>query len=121
MKFFIDMPVSPSLAVWLSKQGHNAIHISQLGMSQAADQTVLDYASKENSIVITADLDFPRLLAIMGAHSPGIILFRGGNYTESGMKMLMERVLHAIPAEEMEKSIVVVDKIRIRKVKLPIG
>jgi predicted nuclease of predicted toxin-antitoxin system len=70
-------------------------------------------------IVADHDLDFSRLLAITGVHSPGIILFRGGNYSESEMKMLTEQVLNAIADEEMEKSIVVVDKIRIRKVKLP--
>ena len=32
--------------------------------------------------VITADLDFPRLLARPGSTGPGLILLRGGNYSE---------------------------------------
>lgn len=120
MKFLIDMPVSPSLAEWLSAQGHKATHVSQIGMASASDVEILKLAREESSIIITADLDFPRLIALGGDNSPALILFRGGNYKEEGMKRLLERVLQVISSQDIEKSIVVVDRTRIRKITLPI-
>lgn len=120
MKFLVDMPISPSLVVWLSKQGHEAIHVSQIGMASADDTDILELAQRENKIIITADLDFPRLVAIAGDNSPAIVLFRGGNYNGQEIKRLMERVLVSLSPQEIEQSIVVVDKSRIRKTRLPI-
>jgi predicted nuclease of predicted toxin-antitoxin system len=40
-------------------------------------------AAATGRVIITADLDFPRLLAVLGSTSPGLILLRGGNYTEA--------------------------------------
>jgi len=34
---------------------------------------------REVRTVVTADLDYPRLLALAGAAGPGRILFRGGD------------------------------------------
>ena len=104
MKFFIDMPLSPSLCQWLKAHGHEADHAFATGMATASDMEILKRARREESIVITADLDFPRLIALAGESAPPLILFRGGNYSE----------------EEMKKTIIVVDKTRIRRRSLPI-
>lgn len=120
MKFLIDMPVSPSLSEWLYAQGHKASHVSQIGMASASDVEVIEFARQEGSIIITADLDFPRLIALAGHSSPALILFRGGNYKEEEMKKLVERVLQVISPQDIKKSIVIVDKIRIRKITLPV-
>ncbi len=120
MKFLIDMPISPSLTEWLQVQGYETIHVSRIGMATANDKEILKYAREEGSIIITADLDFPRLIAIAGDDSPPLILFRGGNYNETEMKSLLQRVLQVISPEDIKRSIVVVDKTRIRKIAIPI-
>lgn len=82
MKFVIDMPLSPELALWLVRQGHDAVHAIELGLAHASDAVVLERARNEQRVVVTADLDYPRLLALAQAEGPGLILFRGGNYSE---------------------------------------
>jgi len=72
-------------------------------------------------VIITADLDFPRLLALSEAEGPGEILFRGGNYSDTEMCDLLERVLREVPPEVLERSVSVVDRRRIRVTRLPIG
>jgi predicted nuclease of predicted toxin-antitoxin system len=121
VKFLIDMQLSPDLAVWLCNQGHDATHASTTGLAQASDQEILEVAKKNQRIVVTADLDYPRLLALVAASGPGIILFRGGDFSEKETTSLMARILEAIPAEEFAISVVVVDKKRIRKRRLPIA
>lgn len=53
--------------------------------------------------------------------SDGLILFRGGNYSESEMRALLERVFQTVPVEELQRSIVVVDRRWIRRRRLPIS
>jgi predicted nuclease of predicted toxin-antitoxin system len=71
--------------------------------------------------VVTADLDYPRLLAIHGAESPGVILFRGGSYSDEEMLALLAKVLVRAGELDFEHSITVVDRHRIRHRRLPLG
>lgn len=70
--------------------------------------------------MITADLDFPRLLAELGSAGPGLILLRGGNYSETESRDCVRRVLMGVAEMELPKCIVVVDRERIRRHWLPV-
>ena len=120
MKFLLDMPVSMHLCQWLRTQDHEATHVSQIGMASASDIDIIKLAKEQRSIIITADLDFSRLIALAGESSPALILFWGGNYKETELKALLDHTLRVISEQDLEKSIVVVDKTRIRKITLPI-
>ena len=120
MKFLIDMPLSPALAAWFLQRGHDAIHASQVGLNRSSDSAILERARNEQRVVITADLDYPRLLALTKAEDPGLILFRGGNYSEQEVVARLTRVLVPIQHEELPKSIVVIEKARIRRRRLPL-
>ena len=120
MKFLVDMPLSPEVAHWLRTEGHDAVHASNLGLHQAPDQTTLALATNQHRVIITVDLDFPRLLATLGSAGPGLILLRGGKYSEAESLECVRRVLMAIGQDELPNSIVVVDKERIRRRPLPV-
>ena len=120
MKFLVDMPVSPRIAEWLRKIGHDAVHAWEIGLERATDEEILNFAIKEKRVVITADLDYSRLIALSFAKEPGIILFRKGNYGEKELKERLEHVLEIIPEEEFYSSVIVVEKFRIRRTKLPL-
>ena len=120
MKFLVDMPLSPELAVWLRSLGHDAVHAGELSLHKAPDTQILARAAEEGGVVISADLDFPRLLALLDADAPGLILLRGGNHSESESLECVRRVLMAVPADELPKCIVVVDRTSIRRRWLPI-
>jgi len=104
MNFLLDMPVSPTLLYGLQAYGHDGVHAHQIRQDRAADADSLERARREDRVVITADLDFPRLLALSSASQPGVILFRGGNYSDREMQSLLERVLRTVPAETLTKS-----------------
>lgn len=120
MSFLVDMPLSPGLAAWRRDQGYKAVHASEIEMSKATDETLLGYAKSNDMIVITADLDYPRLLAFTQEKGPGTILFRGGNYSREQTLMLLNRVLELIPLNELASSIIVIERERIRRRRLPI-
>ncbi len=116
----LDMPVSPLLLDVLRAHGHSGIHAYTIGAGRAADADLLALAYNEHRIVIRADLDFPQLLALSAASGPGIILFRGGSYSDVEMCALLERVPQIVPAETLKHSICVVDKRRVRVTPLPL-
>lgn len=120
MKFLVDMALSPVLAQWLADQGHDAAHASAIGLASAPDTAIIARARQESRIVLTADLDYPRLLALSGAHSPALILFRGGDWSEDQIIDRPTAAMSAIPEPELTRSLVVVEKSRIRRRILPI-
>ncbi len=91
-----------------------------LGMSCAADELILAAGTSQARVIVTADLDFPRLFSQLGAAGPGLILLRGGNYSEADSVECLRRVLFAVPHEDLPTAIVVVDRERIRRRWLPI-
>jgi predicted nuclease of predicted toxin-antitoxin system len=121
MKFLLDMPVSAILLDVLEGSGHEGVHANQIGKDRATDAELLEIARRENRVVITADLDFPRLLALSAVTGPGLILFRGGNYSDVEMCDLLEKVLKKVTPETLAISICVVDKKRIRVTRLPLN
>ncbi len=116
----VDMPVSPRIAEWLREEGHDAIHAWEVGLERATDEKILNFAIEEKRVIITADLDYSRLIAISFTKEPGIILFRKGDYSEKELKERLKHVLEIIPEKEFYSSITVVEKFRIRRTKLPL-
>ncbi|BBO17868.1 conserved hypothetical protein [Candidatus Brocadia pituitae] len=98
------MPLSPELADWLSQQGHNAVHAIELGLGRASDMTILERARIEKRIVITADLDYSRLLASTKYEEPGLILFRGGNYSDQEAIERLKRVFETVTPKDLSNS-----------------
>jgi predicted nuclease of predicted toxin-antitoxin system len=112
------MPVTPLAVSHLQAAGHDAVHASAAGLGTASDTQVLEVGRVEGRIVVTADLDYPRLLALLKAEAPGVILFRGGSYSDQEMLRLLDRVL--AKGQDLERSITVVERHRIRRRSLPI-
>jgi predicted nuclease of predicted toxin-antitoxin system len=120
MRLLVDMPLSPLLAEWLQREGHEVVHAANIGLGQAPDKEIMARARKESYIIVTADLDYTRLLALAGSSSPGIILLRGGNYSDKEMLGLIKRALMTMSSDQMLDSIVVIDKKSVRRRHLPI-
>ena len=76
------MPLSPAVARWPGSQSHDAVHAAELGLQRAPDTDIIDRARQEGRTVVTADLDYPRLLALDQAAEPSLILFRHGDWSE---------------------------------------
>jgi predicted nuclease of predicted toxin-antitoxin system len=120
LRFLVDMPITPRAIAMLVELGHDAKHAVDVGLASAPDSEIIARARDENRVVITADLDYPRLLALSGANAPGVVLFRGGSYSDDEMLGLLGRVLGFAADLDLENSIVVVDRERVRRRRLPL-
>jgi predicted nuclease of predicted toxin-antitoxin system len=121
VRFLVDMPLSPALAEALRQAGHDAVHASELGLATAPDASILETARSQGRIAVTADLDYPRLLALEHADGPALILFRGGSYSEEQVWRLLRRALERAKPSDLEASITVIERSRIRRRKLPVS
>jgi predicted nuclease of predicted toxin-antitoxin system len=115
------MPLSPTLARWLVTEGHDAVHAVDCGLASADDADVIERARQDSRTIVTADLDYPRLLAFGAAREPSLILFRGGNWSESEVIQRIQQLLNVLEADELERSILVVERDRVRRRVLPVG
>jgi predicted nuclease of predicted toxin-antitoxin system len=77
-------------------------------------------AKYDSRIVVTADLDYPRLLAIAQATEPSLILFRGGNWSEAEVVARMQQILRGLDENDIRQSILAVDRDRVRRRRLPL-
>ncbi len=121
MKFLVDVPLSPALAAWLREHGHDAVHAVDLSLNRASDVDILARAKQEGRTIVTADLDYPRLLALARTTDPSLILFREGDWSEADVITRMGDILRALTAADIALSIVVVERDRLRRRRLPIS
>jgi predicted nuclease of predicted toxin-antitoxin system len=61
----------------LPTAGHEAVHWSVLGAPGASDWVICEYAREREFVLVTNDLDFPRILAHTLNRKPCVILLRG--------------------------------------------
>ena len=76
MKILLDMNLSPSLCDLFGRDGYESVHWSQVGSPLATDAEILAWALERGYIVLTHDLDFGAILAVMGLRSPSVVQVR---------------------------------------------
>jgi predicted nuclease of predicted toxin-antitoxin system len=92
MKLLFDQNLSPKLPARLADLHPDSDHVINLGLDQATDEEVWDYAEANGFTIVTKDSDYPNLVALRG-HPPKVIWLRLGNCTT-------QQVADAIRAED---------------------
>lgn len=121
MRLLLDQNLSPLLADDLVAGGHDVVHVRALGMSRASDVAIMDAASSDGRVVVSADTDFGELLARTNAGSPSVLLLRRQDHRRAAQ--VAELLLLNLPmvAADLEAgAVVVLDDERIRVRRLPL-
>ena len=100
MKFIIDEDLSPRVARYLCQEFcFDAIAVRDRGLLGATDREVLEYAFKEDRILVTANVrDFEKLAGAAEIHA-GIVLIVEGDLLTSEQIELMATVVRVLQAE----------------------
>jgi predicted nuclease of predicted toxin-antitoxin system len=120
MKFLVDMPLSPKTVSFLINLGYEAIRVRELGMAKSKDKEIFNYASEQDMVILSADLDFGNILAYTQSIKPSVVIFRLRDPCPEHVNSLLSSNLPIIYDDLMEGSIVIIEDFEIRIRKLPI-
>ena len=121
MKWLVDNALSPVFAECLRQAGHDATHLRDYGLQNAADEVVFKLAADEGRVLVSADTDFGTLLALRSETRPSVVLFRRQSPRRTKEQVLV--LLDCLPRVQnaLEKgAIVVLEETRLRVRTLPI-
>ena len=121
MKILLDMNLSPRWCAVLEKHGLACVHWLQAGDPGAADAALMEWAVRNNHVVLTHDLDFGAILASTQASGPSVIQVRTQDILPSAMEKLLVDVLRRYEGELNAGALIVVDEARSRVRMLPLS
>jgi len=58
MRFVVDNQLPPRLSRFLADAGHDAVHVTMVGLDAADDQSVWAWAIREARVLVSKDEDF---------------------------------------------------------------
>lgn len=87
MNFLIDAQLPPALCLWLRERGHEAAHVSELGLTGATDAEIADRAEAEGLVLVTKDEDFVTLRL---PDRFALLWLRCGNATNAALRDWLE-------------------------------
>jgi predicted nuclease of predicted toxin-antitoxin system len=121
MKLLADMHISPRSVVFLRSLGHDVVRIPDVLPVSVDDQDIVLRAIAEDRIILTQDLDFSAIIALMGRKFPSLISLRLSSSRVEHVNAILQKVLPEIEQDVLAGAIVSVEDQRIRRRPLPVN
>ncbi|HYW21658.1 MAG TPA: DUF5615 family PIN-like protein [Nodularia sp. (in: cyanobacteria)] len=102
MKLLFDHNLSPRLVDRLADIYPNSLHLFVLGLDQAGDLVVWEYARQGGFTVVTRDADFNEL-SILRGFPPKVVWIRRGNCSTNQIEDILRSHLQDI--QSLEKNV----------------
>lgn len=99
MRFLFDENLSPKLVLLLADRFPNSVHVRDVGLQAADDQSVWNYAASQDFIIVSKDSDMHQRSFLFGA-PPKVVWVRLGNCSTSDVVELLRRYVQTL--EEFE-------------------
>lgn len=121
MRLLLDQNLSPLICERLAGAGIEAVHVRDVGMRQASDDTIVAYARSEGLVIVSQDSDFANLLVFAATALPSLVLLRIPQaVTASDITALLVANLDTVSDQLAEGAIVSLGLERIRIRRLPL-
>lgn len=120
MKLLLDQGLPRSAAALLRLHEIDAVHVGEMGLSNADDKTLIRLANQQDRIVVTLDADFHAILALSGLSKPSVIRIRNEGLKAESLVSLLRALLAERSIELGDGALVTVQPKRVRIRYLPI-
>jgi predicted nuclease of predicted toxin-antitoxin system len=120
MKLLVDMNLSPRWVVLLADAGIAATHWSTIGAYNAPDSEIMAYASANDCVVLTHDLDFGAILAATHGEKPSVVQIRAEDVSPDVIGKQVVSALWQMASELEEGALLTVEPNRTRVRVLPL-
>ena len=120
MKLLLDEGLPRSAAAYLDDHGIAALHVGDLGMSEAEDEKILQRAREYSEVVVTLDADFHSLLALTAARNPSVIRIRIEGLRGPPLAELLQDIVSRFDEDLEQGSLITVQPGRVRIRRLPL-
>ena len=104
MKLLFDQNLSPHLVHSLSDLYPESAHVQSLGLDQALDTALWDYARDNGFAIVSKDVDFSDRSTLNG-HPPKVIWIRLGNSTTARIERALRTNCTLIKAFGADKKV----------------
>jgi predicted nuclease of predicted toxin-antitoxin system len=119
VRLLADMGVSRRVTDGLRNDGHDTVHLRDLGLHRMLDPDIFLKAKSEGRVVLTFDLDFARIAAVDQAPA-SVVLFRLFDASSARVLALARRALGEFGQELAAGALVVAEDTRLRVRRYPI-
>ena len=110
-RFLLDVNIGLSLQNWLANQGHDVIRVSDRD-PRMPDKEVAQWATEENRIIVTTDMDFEQKVHLEQWQHRGIL--RLENLPRPARLRLVADVLARFSEDLREGCIVIAQRSKVR-------
>ena len=120
MKLLVDMNLSPRWVGRLADAGIEAAHWSTIGPYNAPDSEIMAYASANDYVVLTHDLDFGAILAATHGEKPSVVQVRSGDVSPDAIGKQVIIALRQMESDLELGALLTIDPTRTRLRLLPL-
>ncbi len=120
LRFIADMNLSPLTVNALRRDEWDIVRVSDFLPANATDDAILAWARRQDSVLVTQDLDFSILLALEGFSRPSLITLRLSDTDPDVVTSRLRRIIAQVEQALREGSAVTVDDTNVRIRRLPI-
>ena len=97
MKLLFDQNLSHKLAPRLADLFPDSTHVREVGLKEAEDPTVWEYAKQQNFMIVSKDSDFHQRSFVFG-FPPKVVWIRLGNCTTADVEHVIRKNFESIKA-----------------------
>ena len=96
MSLLVDNQLPLALARYLCVHGWECTHVRDVGLDEASDQDIWEYAKTRSMVIITKDEDFQALANRQGSIPPQVVWVRLGNCRKGALFEAFSRILPSL-------------------------
>lgn len=98
MSLLVDNQLPVALARHLGASGWECVHVRDVGLGEASDQVIWEYAKANRLAIITKDEDFQALANRQGSIPPQVVWVRLGNCRKAALLEAFSKILPSLKA-----------------------